>query len=415
MSKSRALVVVLAFALMFTGRGAGGAELQAEPVRLGMSAAFTGPSRGLGIELYRGSMAYFRYLNQSGGLLGRPVHIEARDDGYNPNPAIQNTIDFIREREVLLLFDYVGTPTVTRVLPLLKSFATDNVYLFFPFTGAQPQREAPYDSFVFNLRDSYRHETKGLVDKLVGVGRERIAVYYQADAYGRSGWDGVRRALAAHDLEIVAEATYRRGDSFELDKSEQVRIILEGEPEAVISVGSYEACGAFIREARDAGFDGPIANLSFVGSENMLALLEQAERETGRSYSDNLINTQVVPSYEDTTLPAVHQYRLFMDIFAESPPENVASADYEPFTYSFVSFEGFLNAKVLAEAIERFGRIPERHELPAAMNLLSGYDPGIGASVSFSPENHQGLRKVYFTTVKHGKFVPVNDWGRWAR
>ena len=65
------------------------------------------------------------------------------------------------EDRVFLLFGYVGTPTVTRVLPILKKFQDEQVYLFFPFTGAQPQREPPYGDFAFNLRASYRQETAG--------------------------------------------------------------------------------------------------------------------------------------------------------------------------------------------------------------------------------------------------------------
>ena len=91
------------------------------------------------------------------------------------------------EDQVFLLFGYVGTPTVTRVLPMLKKFQDQQVYLFFPFTGAQPQREPPYGDFAFNLRASYRQETAGLVNNFVRIGRERIAMFYQADAYGRSG------------------------------------------------------------------------------------------------------------------------------------------------------------------------------------------------------------------------------------
>ena len=111
------------------------------------------------------------------------------------------------EDRVFALFGYVGTPTVTRVLPMLKKFQDQTVYLFFPFTGAQPQREPPYADFAFNLRASYRQETAGLVDNFVSLGRKRIAVFYQADAYGRSGWEGVRRALREHGEKIVAEAT----------------------------------------------------------------------------------------------------------------------------------------------------------------------------------------------------------------
>lgn len=63
---------------------------------LGMSAAFTGPSDGLGVELYRGSMAYFNFLNAHGGIGGKPVSIRILDDGYQPGPALDNTSNFCR-------------------------------------------------------------------------------------------------------------------------------------------------------------------------------------------------------------------------------------------------------------------------------------------------------------------------------
>jgi hypothetical protein len=118
-------------------------RLLAEALVIGMSAAFTGPSRGLGIELYRGAMAYLEHVNRSGGVQGKKIVIKAYDDGYNPIPAIHNTIKLIETNRVFLLFGYVGTPTVTRILPLLKSYGDQFAYLLFPFTGAQPLRQPP--------------------------------------------------------------------------------------------------------------------------------------------------------------------------------------------------------------------------------------------------------------------------------
>lgn len=103
---------------------------------LGMSAAFTGPSKGLGIELYRGAQAYFNQVNARGGVNGRKIVIQYYDDGYNPLPAIRNTIRLVERDEVTCLFNYVGTPTVTRVLPVIKHFnAQKPVYLFFHLPG----------------------------------------------------------------------------------------------------------------------------------------------------------------------------------------------------------------------------------------------------------------------------------------
>jgi ABC-type branched-subunit amino acid transport system substrate-binding protein len=380
-----------------------------------MSAAFAGSSQGLGIELYRGSMAYFEAVNAAGGVNGRRIAIRSYNDGYNPIPAIDNTIALIGQDDVFLLFDYVGTPTVTRILPLLKRYSDAHTYLFFPFTGAQPQREYPYDEFVFNLRASYRQETAGLTDHFVELGRERIGVFYQADAYGRSGWDGVKRALASHGLDIVAEATYRRGADFSQSFQPQVEILQTADAEAVILIGSYQACAGFIRDAREAGWHVPIANVSFVGSENLLNLLLEAGRTAGKDYTQNLINSQVVPSYEDTSLPAVREYRELMDRYDPVPPRELAEADYERLRYSYVSFEGFLNAKLLVEILERLGESPTRRRIRETVEGIHDLDLGIDTPVSFGPDKHQGLDTVYYTTVERDRFVPLADWKEWER
>lgn len=391
------------------------AESKSEELVLGMSAAFKGPTRGLGIELYRGAMVYFEYINKNGGIHGRKVVIKAYDDGYNPIPTIKNTIKLVEEDRVFTLFNYVGTPTVTRILPILKSYSNRNIYLFFPFTGALPHRKPPYDEYVFNLRASYEQETGGLVENFIKIGRKNIGIFYQADAYGRSGWDGVRKTLAKYGSKIVAEATYKRGAKYTDSFKKQVEILKNAGADAVISVGAYAACAGFIRDARDMGWDVPIANVSFVGSEFMINLLIEEEKKTGKKYTYNLINSQVVPSYEDTTLPAVRQYRKLMDRYNPMPPQELIEPDYKPLKYSFVSFEGFLNAKVIVEVLKRIGKEPKRQNIKKIVEKIKNLDIGIDEKISFSSKKHQALDKVYYTTYKNGKFVPIKDWSEWKK
>ncbi len=386
---------------------------QAGDIVLGVSAAFSGPSRGLGTELYRGSMAYFNHVNDSGGINGRRIVLRLYDDGYQPDPCVANTITLMRDESVFLLFGYVGTPTVTRVLPLLKRFREQQVYLFFPFTGAEPQREPPYGEFAFNLRASYRQETAGLVDNFVRIGRRRVAVFYQNDAYGRSGWAGVREALAAHGETMAGEATYMRGTQFEASMRAQVEILQAQSPDAVICIGAYAACAAFARDAADLGLHIPVANVSFVGSENLLALMREGRADPD-SHTRFLVNSQVVPSYEDTSLPAVREYHELMERYDPLPPENVERITrgeaYERFPQSFVSLEGFLNAKLITEIIARMGDEPDRSRLEEAVFAVRNYDLGVGERVSFGPDRRQGLDTVYYTVPEGDRFVPLEDW-----
>jgi ABC-type branched-subunit amino acid transport system substrate-binding protein len=389
----------------------------ADEIVIGMSAAFRGPSRGLGIELYRGARAWFDEVNRQGGVHGRKIRLVARDDGYDPAPAVANTLKLVNDDGAFLLFGYVGTPTTTRVLPLLERYKDESIYLFCPFTGAEPLRKGPYAGRVFNLRASYREETGGLVKHFVAIGRKRIAVFYQIDAYGRSGWDGVRIALGEKGLKMVGEATYRRGTRFAQSLKPQVEILRATSPDAIICVGSYAACAAFARDVRDAGWDVPIANVSFVGSENLLVLLERHGKQTSRDYTANLINSQVVPSYQRTKLPAVTLYRALMDKHRPEPPAELVEGTYQLVRYSFTSLEGFLDARLVVEVLRKLGKDPRRDQLRAAAEGLGELDLGLEQRVALGPARHQAMNEVYYTVVEKGEFVPLPDadWKRWRK
>ena len=382
----------------------------ANEIRIGMSAAFRGSAAGLGAELYRGAQAYYSEVNARGGVFGRPISVVALDDSYNPEPCIRNTIQLLEREKVFFLSNYVGTPTLTRALPVIKQYADQHVVLVGNFTGAQPQREAPYVDQVFNVRASYRQEMQALVERFWQAGARRFGVYYQVDAYGRSGTDGVARALAARNARIVAEATYVRNATFDEDMGLAVGALREAGCDVVLCTGAYQGCAAFVRSARDAGFAVPISNVSFVGSDAMLALLVKHGRAKGRDYTRGLINSQVVPSYDDTTLPGVVEYRALMDRHNPAVPDAIRDPHYAPQKYSFISLEGYVNARVITEALRRAGANAGRPTFRQALESLRGLDLGIGAPLTFAPERHQGLDSVYFTRVDGDRWVPIVDW-----
>src|SRR5579871_1176438 len=161
------------------------------PIVIGASNVMSGPARFLGIQLIKGSQTYFDLINVRGGIYGRQLRLRLQDDRYEPDAAVRNTNAFIQSGDTFFLFDYVGTPTLTRVLPLLKYYEGRHIVNVAPFTGADPQRKPPYDKFVFNIRASYREETRTLVRYLYAKGHRRIGFLGQADAYGKSGEIGV--------------------------------------------------------------------------------------------------------------------------------------------------------------------------------------------------------------------------------
>ena len=161
-----------------------------------MSAAFTGPSARPGDRTLPRRHGLVRRGQRKGGVHGRKIVLQAYDDGYNPDPAIENTVRLIEKDDAFVLFGYVGTPTVTRVLPLLKRYSDQYVYLFCPFTGAEPH--APAALRRIRLQPPRLLPTRRPAAWWITSSRSaasKIAVFYQIDAYGRGGWDGVRTAL----------------------------------------------------------------------------------------------------------------------------------------------------------------------------------------------------------------------------
>ena len=300
--------------------------------------------------------------------------------------------------------------------------------LFFPFTGAETNRLPPYDQLSFNLRASYDQEMKGLVDHFVAINRTRVAVIYQADAYGRAGWGGLREALNEHGLEIAGEATYRRGSPFDQSYDRQVAIMQRLQPDAVVCVGTYPACAGFVRDMRDRDVDCPVATISFVGSEAMRKLLFAAGQESNKDYTSRLVSSQVVPSYTNDTVPAVREYREAMDHYRDAitPPDSLlyphgmtAEREYAPPPYDFISLEGYLNAKLLTAILQRMGADPRRPDLAPTVLAMGNFDLGIGQPLSFGGDTgrRQASDKVYYTVVRDGRFVPFADgeWEAWAK
>ena len=167
-----------------------------DKVELGMSAAFSGPSRELGRYMQIGLKTCFEEINEAGGIHGRQIHLIARDDAYEPERAVENLDDLFDPKEgIFAMIGNVGTPTAKAILPKALE---DGTLVFGTFSGAQLLRRVPPDSYVFNYRASYAEEVDAIINYFVkenSVKPEKVAVFYQEDSYGKDVLNGVNKAL----------------------------------------------------------------------------------------------------------------------------------------------------------------------------------------------------------------------------
>ena len=395
-----------ALVLLFTA-GTGWADEGAAVTKLGMTAGFTGPTRAMAVELYRGAAACFNRYNSQRAPGQPPIELLAADDGYEPGPAIENTVRFLTRDRVLTLFSQLGTPTVSRVLPVLRAYADQGARLFFPVTGLEASRTLPYVRYVYNLRASYRQEIEALVACFAGQGMTRIAICHQADAFGRSGWDGARRALARRGLSLCGEATFARTVARGDDLTAQIRSLAACAPQAILVVGSGPACTALIRDLRRAGSEATVGLVSFAGGDILLRQLAGESLRCGLDLEKGLVLSQVTPDWRDDALPAAVDYRhALAELGNRLPPPGGWNAE-SPGEGSAVGFEGYLNARLLLAILAAMPDPTDRHGLDAAALSVGPADIGIGRTVSLSGASHQALDMVYLSTARKGRLEPL--------
>jgi branched-chain amino acid transport system substrate-binding protein len=349
----------------------------ADSILIGQSAALSGPAQALGQDMKAGIEAYFKYVNSKGGINGRKLVLKSLDDGYEPERAKNNTQELIEKEKVLALLGYVGTPTSNAALPL---FTAAKVPFVGPFTGAQSLRE-PFNRYIFHVRASYFDETEAIVDHLVRSSVNKIAVFYQNDAYGQAGLAGVERAMTKRNLKIVAKDTVERNT---VDVTKAVGTLSKSGAQAVIMISAYKSCAAFIRDMKRAEVSPQLWNVSFVGSK----ALSNELGEEGRGVHIS----QVVPFPWGSSAPVVKEYQRIIS------PDGTDN-------YNFSSLEGFLAAKVLVEGIRKAGKDLNRESLVSAMERMGKVDLG-GFTVNYSPNNREGSKFVDLTIIsKNGKFM----------
>jgi len=357
-------------------------------IRLGSSLALTGHAGYLGTQTLRGAEAYIRHINNNGGVHGRKLKIIAFDDSYDPPKCLANTQKFIIENNVFALFCYVGTPTTVKVLPLVEEA---RVPLIGMFTGANALRE-PFNRYVVNIRASYYQETEAAVKHLVSdLGIRKIAVFYQYDAYGFDGLIGTELALKEFGLEPVSRGSYIRGT---LNVQEGLEKIRNSGAGAVVMVGTYGACARFIKLAQTHQFDPIFYNVSFVGAEELA-------RRVGTDASTTVLMSQVVPP------PAINSGN---PNDAAVQYVNLLKQYFPTDTASFVGLEGFLNARILVEGLQKAGRDLTREGLIDALESIHDLELGPGVSITYGSGDRQGLDTIYFTRLEKGHFVPFTDW-----
>lgn len=357
--------------------------VQAEPgvtadkIVIGQSAGFTGSIAGTVKELTAGAQAYFDTVNAQGGIHRRKIVLESMDDGFDPKRTPEVITRLIQEKQVFVLFLSRGTPTNEAAIPILEKY---KVPLIGPSTGAMSMYSPPH-KYLFPVRPSYHSETFKIVEQLVTMGINRIAIVYTDDSFGKDGLTGTQQAMQQNKLTTVAVASVPRGTT---SVQEAVATIAKADPQAVIMTVLADAGVAFVKQMKQAGKSPFFLTLSNNSSNAFIKNLGDDGHGVAVS--------QVSPYPFAGTTPITKE---FQDSIK-------GRQDVSP---SYASMEGFIAAKVLVEGLRRAGPKPTRENLIAALESMRRFDLG-GVDVTYGPGIRTGTSYIDITIISRtGKFV----------
>ena len=341
---------------------------------IGQVAPLSGVLASTGAQMVVGGKIYFDHINDQGGIHGAMIKQVVVDDAYKVDETSRLTREMLARPEVVALFGFAGTANVTK---LLDDGILDvgGAALVAPYTGGEALR-TPFNPWIFHVRAGYADEAEHMVQQLTTLGMNRIAVMYQDDGFGKAGLLGVTNALAKRNLKLAVAAGYERNT----DKVEDaVKKIKGSDAQAIIMVSVNKSTAAFMKQYRESGGGAQLYNISVVDPAELVKL-------AGLKNAHGLGISQVVPYPFMANLPVVREYQALLKKYA--PKEQV----------NYTSFEEFVGAKVLVEALRRAGPNPTRAKVVKALESMGSFDTG-GITVGFSPSNRVGSRYVEVTVI----------------
>ena len=298
--------------------------------------------------------------NAQGGLGGRRIVLRDRDDGYDAARARSQTRALIEQDNVLALLGAVGTPTLPPIMELAQQFGV-------PLVGASSvgnEARLPPRKFVFPVRMSALGEATAIVKHQATIGTRRFVVVSSREAYGPAGGEAFASALRAAGFsgqEIAFGATD--------DPRQVARRLFDARPDVILLSVVPRPYGAVAREFKALGGSARTFGLSVIRIEDLSAALGKL--------AEGIALSQVLP------YPMSQSSALAVD-FRRALATHAPTA--EP---SYHALEGYLEARVLLEALKRAGSQPSRGSIVNALESLSPHDFG-GVLVHYGPTDRSG-------------------------
>ena len=179
-------------------------------IKIGQTMPYSGPASAYGV-IGKADTAYFKMINEMGGINGRKINLISLDDGYSPPKTVEQVRRLVEEEKVAFLFNTLGTPPNLAI----RQYLNDNkIPQLFVATGAATFSDPKHFPWTIGWQPNYQTEAKIFAQHILKTKPDaKIGVLYQNDGFGKDYLIGLKDGLGAdHAGMVIKEASYETSE-----------------------------------------------------------------------------------------------------------------------------------------------------------------------------------------------------------
>jgi branched-chain amino acid transport system substrate-binding protein len=347
-------------------------------IKIGQTMPYSGPASAYG-AIGRTEAAYFKMINEQGGVNGRKINLISLDDGYSPPKTVEQTRRLVEQEQVAFLFNPLGTAPNSAIRDYLNE---NKVPQLFVATGASKFGDPEHFPWTMGLQPSYLTEAR-IYAKHIQATKPgaKVGVLYQNDDFGKDYLTGLKDVFGAKYAKLVVKETSYETSEPTVD-SQIIELQSSGADTFVIAATPKFAAQA-LRKAYDVGWKPVeyLTNVSYsVGAVLKPAGLEKCVGALTGAYGKEPTD----PRWKDD--PGMQTWRDFMKKYMPD-----ASQTDNNITY------GYDAAILMVQVLKQCGADLSRERIMKEAANLKGVELPLllpGMTVNTSPTNYNPIRQM---------------------
>ena len=387
-----AIIALIAMALAIPARADNTQGITDTTITIGNLGPFSGPS-SVFTPLNYGPEAYFRYINEQGGVNGRKFTSVFADDSCNEAKGIAAAKKLIYEDKVFMVMANPCSGVAMAIKPMLVQEGV-------PWIGASanPKISRPVSPSIFHTTYTGIESGRAMASFAMGKpGTTKIALAMHSDDWAHGYCDNATDYVKSHNGEIVATTALEHGAT---DGTAQALQIKASGAQAVMACLYQPELIVLLRELQK--FQINVIVLGALGAD--------FDQVVQAFPNHDWLNQRFFQPYQFKAKIGTGPLKKFHDIFVKYLTKDELPKVGEPTNFYYF---GVPLAIVTVEAFRRAGPNPTRESWEKTMESLKDFDTGVLADTeTFGPDKHVGVEKMYAVGLNaQGQETVYRSWG----